>query len=65
MPKNKTHSGTKKRVKVTGSGKLTHAQGRQAAQPRAASRPAAPVGSTAAQGVAKVDAPRLARLLGI
>ena len=22
MPKNKTHSGTKKRVKVTGSGKL-------------------------------------------
>ena len=25
MPKNKTHSGTKKRVKVTGTGKLTHA----------------------------------------
>ena len=25
MPKNKTHSGTKKRVKVTGSGKLLHA----------------------------------------
>ena len=25
MPKNKTHSGTKKRIKVTGSGKLTHA----------------------------------------
>lgn len=24
MPKNKTHSGTKKRIKVTGSGKLTH-----------------------------------------
>jgi ribosomal protein L35 len=26
MPKNKTHSGTSKRVKVTGSGKLTHEQ---------------------------------------
>ena len=24
MPKQKTHSGTKKRVKVTGSGKLLH-----------------------------------------
>jgi len=24
MPKMKTHSGTKKRVKVTGKGKLTH-----------------------------------------
>jgi len=26
MPKMKTHSGTKKRIKVTGSGKLTHEQ---------------------------------------
>ncbi|PIF02806.1 MAG: 50S ribosomal protein L35 [Propionibacterium sp.] len=26
MPKMKTHSGTKKRVKVTGSGKLMHRQ---------------------------------------
>jgi len=26
MPKNKTHSGTKKRVRVTGSGKLMHEQ---------------------------------------
>ena len=26
MPKMKTHSGTKKRVKVTGSGKLMHEQ---------------------------------------
>jgi len=26
MPKNKTHSGISKRVKVTGSGKLTHEQ---------------------------------------
>lgn len=26
MPKMKTHSGTKKRFKVTGSGKLTHEQ---------------------------------------
>ena len=26
MPKQKTHSGAKKRFKVTGSGKLTHEQ---------------------------------------
>ncbi|MBU6212895.1 MAG: 50S ribosomal protein L35 [Actinomycetales bacterium] len=26
MPKMKTHSGTKKRFKVTGSGKITHEQ---------------------------------------
>ena len=26
MPKNKTHSGISKRVKVTGSGKITHEQ---------------------------------------
>ena len=26
MPKNKTHSGTKKRIKVTGSGKLMQQQ---------------------------------------
>ena len=26
MPKQKTHSGTKKRFKVTGSGKITHEQ---------------------------------------
>jgi large subunit ribosomal protein L35 len=26
MPKNKTHSGTKKRVKITGSGKLMREQ---------------------------------------
>ncbi|MDR0849419.1 MAG: 50S ribosomal protein L35 [Propionibacteriaceae bacterium] len=26
MPKMKTHSGMKKRIKVTGSGKLTHRQ---------------------------------------
>ena len=32
MPKNKTHSGIKKRVKVTGTGKLTARPGRQAAQ---------------------------------
>ena len=25
MPKNKTHSGTKKRFKLTGTGKVTHA----------------------------------------
>ena len=27
MPKNKTHSGISKRVRVTGSGKITHEQG--------------------------------------
>ena len=33
MPKMKTHSGIRKRVKVTGSGKIVHQQVRQAAQP--------------------------------
>ena len=35
MPKNKTHSGTKKRVKVTGSGKLLTPARRHAPPPRA------------------------------
>ena len=35
MPKNKTHSGMKKRVKVTGSGKLLHRARRQAPPARA------------------------------
>ncbi len=34
MPKQKTHSGAKKRFKVTGSGKLMKQQAGMAAQPR-------------------------------
>ena len=38
MPKNKTHSGIKKRVKVTGSGKLLHASTPACATTSSASR---------------------------
>ena len=49
MPKNKTHSGTKKRFKVTGTGKL-HAPRRQAPHARAQVQPSAPGASTATNG---------------
>ena len=64
MPKNKTHSGTKKRVKVTGSGKLVHAGAgkRHNLENKPTSRTRRFDGSKA---VAKVDVPRIKRLLGI
>jgi large subunit ribosomal protein L35 len=64
MPKNKTHSGTKKRVKVTGTGKLTHAGSgkRHNLENKPTSRTRRLDG---AKEIAKVDAPRIRRLLGI
>jgi large subunit ribosomal protein L35 len=64
MPKNKTHSGTKKRVKVTGPGKLMHAgsgkrhnlEGKPTSRTRRID---------ATKAIAKVDTPRLRKLLGI
>jgi large subunit ribosomal protein L35 len=64
MPKNKTHSGTKKRVKVTGSGKLTHAGSGK--RHHLENKPSSHTRRLAgAQQIAKVDAPRIRRLLGI
>jgi large subunit ribosomal protein L35 len=64
MPKNKTHSGTKKRVKVTGTGRLTHAGSgkRHNLESKPTSRTRRLDG---AKEIAKVDAPRIRRLLGI
>jgi large subunit ribosomal protein L35 len=63
MPKQKTHSGAKKRFKITGSGKLLRRHGMKShilekkspKRKRAMSRP---------QSVAKVDVPMVERLLG-
>jgi large subunit ribosomal protein L35 len=63
MPKNKTHSGMKKRVKVTGTGKLLveHAGKRHLLEHKS-SRVTRRLSGTSE--VAAVDAPRVKRLLG-
>jgi large subunit ribosomal protein L35 len=63
MPKNKTHSGMKKRVKVTGTGKLlTEHAGKRHLLERKSSRITRRLSGTSE--VAAVDAPRVKRLLG-
>jgi large subunit ribosomal protein L35 len=63
MPKNKTHSGTKKRVKVTGTGKLlTQRAGKRhnfEHKPSTLTRRL-----TGTTEVSPNDAPRLKKLLG-
>ncbi len=63
MPKNKTHSGTKKRVRITGSGKLMREQafGRHLMEAKS-SRRARRLSSD--QVVAPADVKKLKRLLG-
>ncbi len=63
MPKNKTHSGTKKRVRLTGAGKLMREQafGRHLMEAKT-SRRARRLSSD--QPVAKADVKKLKRLLG-
>ena len=63
MPKNKTHSGTKKRVRVTGAGKLMREQafGRHLMEAKS-SRRARRLSSD--QPVAAADVKKLKRLLG-
>ncbi|MBP2473297.1 large subunit ribosomal protein L35 [Crossiella equi] len=63
MPKNKTHSGTSKRIRVTGSGKLMREKaGRRHLLEHKATKITRRLEGTAA--VAKNDVPRLKRLLG-
>jgi large subunit ribosomal protein L35 len=63
MPKNKTHSGMKKRVKVTGSGKLlTERAGKRHLLERKSSRLTRRLSGTTE--VAPADAPRVKKLLG-
>jgi large subunit ribosomal protein L35 len=63
MPKNKTHSGTKKRVKVTGTGKLLtqHAGKRHKLERKPSTLTRRLTGT---KPVAKADAPRIKKLLG-
>ncbi len=63
MPKNKTHSGTKKRVRVTGSGKLmVQRAGKRHLLEHKSSRVTRRLSGTTE--VAAADAPRVKRLLG-
>ncbi|HEY2166954.1 MAG TPA: 50S ribosomal protein L35 [Jatrophihabitantaceae bacterium] len=63
MPKNKTHSGMKKRVKVTGGGKLlTQRAGKRHLLERKSSRLTRRLSGTTE--VAPADAPRVKKLLG-
>jgi large subunit ribosomal protein L35 len=63
MPKQKTHSGMKKRIKVTGTGKLLHEQTnkRHLLEVKSSSRTRRISGTA---DIAKVDVPRVKRLLG-
>jgi large subunit ribosomal protein L35 len=64
MPKNKTHSGTKKRVKVTGSGKLLHEKaGKRHLLERKSSKLTRSLSGT--REIAPSDTGRVKRLLGI
>ncbi|QGK70599.1 50S ribosomal protein L35 [Allosaccharopolyspora coralli] len=63
MPKNKTHSGTKKRFRVTGKGKLRREQaGRRHILEKKSSRVTRRLEGT--ETVAKNDVARVKRLLG-
>jgi large subunit ribosomal protein L35 len=63
MPKNKTHSGMKKRVKITGSGKLlTEQAGKRHLLERKSSKLTRSL--TGTREVSANDAPRVKRLLG-
>jgi len=63
MPKNKTHSGAKKRIKVTGSGKLLHAgSGMRHHLEKKPSKLTRRLNGD--REVAAVDVPRLKKLLG-
>ena len=63
MPKNKTHSGTKKRFRLTGSGKLMREQANR--RHLLESKPSTRTRRLAAdKAVAPADAPRIKKLLG-
>jgi large subunit ribosomal protein L35 len=63
MPKNKTHSGMKKRVKVTGSGKLlTERAGKRHLLEHKSSRITRRL--TGTEEISGADRPRVKKLLG-
>ncbi|GAA0523722.1 50S ribosomal protein L35 [Saccharopolyspora subtropica] len=63
MPKNKTHKGTAKRIRVTGTGKLRREQtGRRHLMEKKSNRVTRRLEGT--EAVAKADVKRINRLLG-
>ncbi len=63
MPKNKTHSGMKKRVKITGTGKLlTQRAGKRHKLERKSSTLTRRLSGT--EEISAVDAPRVKKMLG-
>jgi large subunit ribosomal protein L35 len=64
MPKNKTHSGTKKRIKVTGSGKLLRQKAgmRHRLEVKSSEHTRRLAGTT---DVSPADAKRVRKMLGI
>lgn len=64
MPKQKTHSGSKKRFKVTGSGKIVREKaGKRHLLEKKSSRVTRRMAGT--QVVSDADAPRIKKLLGL
>ena len=64
MPKNKTHSGTSKRFKVTGSGKILREKaGKRHNLEKKSSKVTRRMSGTAV--VSENDAPRIKKLLGL
>ncbi|RJS47323.1 50S ribosomal protein L35 [Nocardioides cavernaquae] len=64
MPKNKTHSGAKKRFKVTGSGKILREQaGKRHNLEKKATKVTRRLSGTVE--VAKADVPRAKKMLGL
>ena len=64
MPKMKTHSGAKKRFRITGTRQGHAPQGRQDAPERAQAEHAVPAGSTGDAVLAPGDAAKAKKLLG-
>ncbi|HEY0641634.1 MAG TPA: 50S ribosomal protein L35 [Pseudonocardiaceae bacterium] len=63
MPKNKSHSGTRKRIKVTGTGKLIHK--RAGMRHKLEKKPSTLTRRLNLDGeVSAADAPRVRKLLG-
>ncbi len=64
MPKNKTHSGISKRVRVTGTGKILHAgAGKRHHLENKSSRQTRRM--TGDREIAAADVPRVRRMLGL
>ena len=64
MPKNKTHSGTKKRFRLTGTGKVMREQANRRHLARGQVLDAAPAGWRPTSVASSADVKKVKRLLG-